>query len=449
MEHEAAKQAKEIPQLDGHWLVGNLMEFKDAPHEFMARVAAQGHDLVQFRILNKKLIAVLDADYAEVIFKNHSQNYARGKQRKPLESLLGKGLINLEGEKWKSHRRMVAQGFKPDFLKTSLNHNSVLVTTLLDEWEEKSANNETIEIVEEMRRIALSVIVKGLFSVDLDLNENQRLYNAIANANKVLFKRFVSLVSAPDWIPTPLNRQLAEARKGMDWFTQEQLKIRQSEPDHNQGDVFAHFLALHEAGELSREDVFDEIRTLFVAGFETTAAAVAWTLYLIAKNPQVTERWYKELEAYLGGKPPTWDNIGKLKFTEQLFMEGLRLKPTVYMMSRVCQKDDVVNGYTVPAGSPMVLSLYAIHRSHKYWDNPDQFMPERFDKAWPEHAYFPFGLGKHICIGNRFSVLESTLILACIGQRFKLSLQNNEEVKDAARITLTPADEILVNLESR
>jgi len=97
MEHEAAKQAKEIPQLDGHWLVGNLMEFKDAPHEFMARVAAQGHDLVQFRILNKKLIAVLDADYAEVIFKNHSQNYARGKQRKPLESLLGKGLINLEG----------------------------------------------------------------------------------------------------------------------------------------------------------------------------------------------------------------------------------------------------------------------------------------------------------------------------------------------------------------
>jgi len=395
------------------------------------------------------MIAVLSAECAEAIFKSSSQNFPRGKQRKPLESLLGKGLVNLEGDKWKDHRRMVAQGFRSEFLRDSLAHNSNLVSTLLDGWEQKAIGNEAIDIVEEMRRITLSVIIKALFSVDLNLQDNQRLYSAITNANKVLFKRYVSLINFPDWIPTPLNRQMAETRQAMDAYTEEQFQLRQSSPEKKTGDIFDHFLALQQAGEMSREDIFSEIKTLLVAGFETSAAALAWTLYLIAKNPQVTDRWYKELDEHLGGEPPNWDNIGKLKFTEQLFMEGLRLFPPVYMLSRTTQEDIQVQEFHIPAGSPVVLSIYAIHRSEEYWDHPNEFRPERFESDWPEHAYFPFGLGKHVCIGNRFSMLESTLILASIGQRFRLSLKGTKEITGEAGVTLTPKEKILVNLGKR
>jgi cytochrome P450 len=300
-----------------------------------------------------------------------------------------------------------------------------------------------------MRRITLSVIIKALFSVDLNLQDNQRLYSAITNANKVLFKRYVSLINFPDWIPTPLNRQMAETRQAMDAYTEEQFQLRQSSPEKKTGDIFDHFLALQQAGEMSREDIFSEIKTLLVAGFETSAAALAWTLYLIAKNPQVTDRWYKELDEHLGGEPPNWDNIGKLKFTEQLFMEGLRLFPPVYMLSRTTQEDIQVQEFHIPAGSPVVLSIYAIHRSEEYWDHPNEFRPERFESDWPEHAYFPFGLGKHVCIGNRFSMLESTLILASIGQRFRLSLKGTKEITGEAGVTLTPKEKILVNLGKR
>jgi enediyne biosynthesis protein E7 len=442
-------QGKDIPQLEGHPVLGNLPEFKRGPHEFMARALSLDSGLVQFRIFNKKMIAVLSAQCAETIFKSKSHNFPRGKQRKPLESLLGKGLVNLEGDKWKDHRRMVAQGFRPEFLRDSLDHNSNLVSTLLDGWERKSKSSEAIDIVEEMRQITLSVIIKALFSVDLNLDDNQRLYHAITNANKVLFKRYVSLINFPDWMPTPLNRQMAETRRAMDAYTEEQFQLRQSNSEVKTGDIFDHFLALQQAGEMTREDIFSEIKTLLVAGFETSAAALAWTLYLIAKNPQVTDRWYGELDEHLGGEPPNWDNISKLKFTEQLFMEGLRLFPPVYMLSRTTLEDIQVEEFQIPAGSPVVLSIYAIHRSEEYWENPNDFRPERFEGDWPEHAYFPFGLGKHVCIGNRFSMLESTLILASIGQRFGLSLTENQEITGEAGVTLTPKEKILVKLDKR
>jgi len=443
------KQDKDIPQLEGYPILGNLLEFKQGPHKFMARALSLGSGLVQFRMFKRKMLAVLSAECAQTIFKTKSHNFPRGKQRKPLESLLGKGLVNLEGDKWKDHRRMVAQGFRPEFLRDSLAHNSSLVSTLLDGWDQKSTGNEVIDIVEEMRRITLSVIIKALFSVDLNLDDNQRLYSAITNANKVLFKRYVSLINFPDWMPTPLNRQMAETRQAMDAYTEQQFQIRQANPEVKTGDIFDHFLALEKVGEMSREDIFSEIKTLLVAGFETSAAALAWTLYLIAKNPQVTERWYKELDEHLEGEPPNWDNISKLKYTERLFMEGMRLFPPVYMLSRTTEEDIQVQEFHIPAGSPVVLSIYAIHRSEAYWDHPNEFRPERFEGDWPEHAYFPFGLGKHVCIGSRFSMLESTLILASIGQRFRLSLAENKEIVGEAGVTLTPKEKILVNLEKR
>lgn len=440
---------REIPRIRGNRFLGSLLDFKKAPHEFMANSCSPGHSLIQFRMINREMIGIVGSDCAEAIFKQKSQNFPRGKLRKSLESLLGLGLVNLEGEEWKNHRRMVAQAFKPDFLKYTLNQNSILVTKLLDDWANKATRNMAIDAADEMRIFTMSVIIKALFSTDLNLQQDQKTYKAIADANDLMFKHYTSLLKFPDWVRSPLNVRLAEARQSMNIYTALQFQKKMGNPDRQSGDMGDHFLELQDKGVMSFEEIYDEIRTLLVAGFETTATALAWTLYLIAKNPQVTQKWHKELDEQLGSEPPTWENISKLKFTEHLLMEGLRLYPPVYMISRVCLQDDVVHGYFIPADSPVILSIYAIQRSPEYWDKPDQFIPERFASDWPEHAFIPFGVGKHICIGSRFSMLESILILACIGQRFNISLARDENINPDAKVTLIPSGEISLKLESR
>ncbi|MEQ8314542.1 MAG: cytochrome P450 [Gammaproteobacteria bacterium] len=442
-------KGKEIPKVPGHWLLGSLVDFKRAPHEFLASAAQFGEGLVQFRLLHKKMIAITSPSVAQHLFKTNSQNYPRGNQRKALESVLGLGLITQEGKLWKHHRRVVAQAFRSDFLQYSLNQNSRLVSSLLDSWAEKADSGEFVDVVEETRKMTLAVIVRALFSVDLDLESNQELYSAIVDANHLMFTRHTSPLSFPDWIPTPLNRKLAHTRHVMDAFIDQRLADKEAVAGEGTEDIADHFLQAENEGELGRQQIYDEIRTLLVAGFETTATSLAWTIYLLAKHPEVTESWRQELDGVLGDRAPVWEDMGSLPKTEQIVMEGLRLYPPAYGLTRTSLEDEVVEGYHLPAAASLVLSIYGIQRSGLYWQDPEQFRPDRFAEDWPEEAFLPFGMGKHICIGSRFSILESTLILACIGQRFEFELAEDRIVAPRAQVTLLPEQSILLRLRNR
>ncbi|MCH7815345.1 MAG: cytochrome P450 [Proteobacteria bacterium] len=440
---------KEIPQVRGHWFYGSLRELNESPHSFFANAGPEGHGLFQFRILHKKMISVVDADCALHIFKTNSQNYIRGSNFKKLQAILGLGLICLEGDLWKQHRRFVAPAFKPDFLKYSLSQNIQLIHSLLEEWTQHSLESKPVEIVDQMRRFTLSVIVKALFSIDIDLEKNQQLYRAIVEANDLIFRRNFSPFPFPNWVPTPLNRRIAHTRRAMDKFSNQQISLKQQNPDRDTNDIVDYLLTPNQNGELSHDEMLDEIRTLFIAGFETTATSLTWALYLIARTPDVAARWMQELDHCLGKRDPTWDDIAKLKYTENIFKETLRLYPPAYGLSRMCVAEDINQGYRIPAGSPLLVSIFGIHRSAKYWEDPDQFKPERFEKDWPQHAYLPFGMGKHSCIGSRFAYIEAILILASIGQRFTLALEDSAEVPPNAKVTLLPSRKIFVHLRQR
>ena len=443
------ESSSEIPTVPGHWLFGNLLEFKKAPHEFLARAAQYGEGLVQFRLLHKKMIAITSPQAAQCLFKSNSKNYPRGNQRKALESILGLGLITQEGRLWKHHRRVVAQAFRTDFLQYSLNQNSRLVNKLLADWEKKAAAGEVVDVVDETRKMTLAVIVRALFSIDLDLNRNRALYAAIVEANHLMFTRHTSPVSFPDWVPTPLNRRILRTREVMDEFISQCLATKESNSESASEDIADHFLAAEAEGDLDRQQIYDEIRTLLVAGFETTATSLAWTLYLLAKNPDTMKPWQEELNKVLAGRAPVWEDMNNLPRTEHIVMEGLRRFPPAYGLTRTCLQDDVVEGFRIPAGASLVLSIYGIQNSPRYWDEPEKFAPERFAGDWPERAFLPFGMGKHICIGSRFSILESTLILACIGQRFDFSLADEREVSPKAQVTLLPESAISLRLRNR
>jgi len=443
------KAAKQIPQVEGHWFYGNLRELKKAPHRFFSRPGPEDCGLFQYKIFHKKMVFIVDVDCAEHIFKTNSQNFVRGRQFKNLQAILGLGLICLEGDLWKQHRRFVAPAFKPDFLKYSLKQNIQLVHSLLQEWTQFSVESKPIDVVDQMRRFTVAVIVRALFSIDIDLEKNQQLYRAIVNANDLVFKRHMSLINFPSWVPTSLNRKISQTKSDIDRFTAQQLLVKEQNPDRDTNDIVDFLLLSNQEAELSLSDLYDEIRTLFVAGFETTSTSLAWALYLIAGSPEVQERWIQELDDCLGQRDPSWDDIGKLKYTENILKESLRLYPPAYGLSRVCLQDDIVEGYKIAKGTPVLLSIYGIHRSPKYWQDPDEFMPERFERDWPQHAFIPFGMGKHSCIGSRFSIIEAILILASIGQRFSISLVDSEEVTPNAKVTLLPGRKIFIRLKQR
>ena len=444
-----ATTRREIPRLPAHWLLGNLPEFRRAPQDFIAHGCPPGHGLWMFRVFHKKMLVISDPDCAEHIFKTNGGNYRRGHQFKNLSAILGTGLVCMEGEVWKRHRKFVAPAFKPDFLKYSLTQNVRLIHKMLESWDQASAEGRCIDGAEEMRRFTLTVIVHALFSVDIDLEKHQALYQALVDANDLVFRRHTSLINFPAWVPTPLNRAIAGCRRDIDEFISEQLRQKRANPDSGSEDIVDYLLAANKDGELSEAEVYDEICTLFVAGFETTATALAWTLYLLARNPEAVAKWQVELDEVLADRPPTWDDIPRLKFTENIFRESMRLYPSIYGLSRVSLQDDLVNGYAMPGGQAMILSIYGIQRSPEYWDEPEAFKPERFEGKWPQRAYLPFGIGKHVCIGARFATIEAMLILACIGQRFHLQLDIDEEIAPEARVSLLPSRPIKLRLERR
>lgn len=448
---------REIPSVPGHWLLGNLLEFKRAPHEFLREASRYGEGLVQFRLFHKKMIAITSPECAQILFKTGSKNYPRGTQRKSLESILGLGLITQEGRLWKHHRRVVAQAFRPDFLEYSLEQNSKLVAQLLSQWDALASNKKTVDVVDETRKITLSVIVRALFSIDLDLTNNRDLYSVIVNANHLMFARHTSLINFPDWVPTPLNKKIAKVRQVMDEFITEELtkkeKVRAAAISAGNeipsNDIADHLLQAEAAGDIERQQIYDEIRTLLVAGFETTATSLAWTIYLLAQHRDIMQDWQAELDEVLGGKPPKWEHISRLPLTEYIVMEGMRLYPPAYGLTRTSLEEAVVEGFRMPAGASIVLSIYGIQHDAEYWEDPDKFDPTRFSREWREDAFLPFGMGKHICIGSRFSILESMLVLASIGQRFDFRLADESKVSPDARVTLLPGSEIKLNLNLR
>ncbi len=442
-------QAQEAPKVPGHWLLGSLLEFKRAPHAFLREIGKSGHGLVQFRLFHKRQFVITDIDCANEVFKSNSQNFPRGAQRKALQSVLGLGLITREGSLWKHQRRVVAQAFRQDFLQYSLQQNGRLVTQLLESWEHRLCSVEAVDVVEEMRRITLSVIVKALFSIDIDLVKNQKLYASIVNANHLMFRRHTSPLNLPDWIPTPLNRAIAETRLCMNEFIAECLKSKEAETERTSEDIVDHFLRMEAEGEMSRQQIYDEVRTLLVAGFETTATSLAWTLYLLARHPDITKQWQEELDVQLAGRVPGWEDMKNLKFTECIVKEGLRLFPPAYAITRSSASEATINGYRIPAGTAIALSIYGIQRSERYFASPDEFIPQRFNNGDSEEAFIPFGLGKHICIGSRFSILEAMLILACIGQKFDISQLENKQIMPSSQVTLLPGEPIMLKLSSR
>ncbi|MFN2546921.1 MAG: cytochrome P450 [Myxococcales bacterium] len=239
-------------------------------------------------------------------------------------------------------------------------------------------------------------------------------------------------------LPTPENRRLRRAVSALDRIV---LRIIAERRQTRGDDLLSMLMEARDAdtGEaMDDRQLRDEAMTIFLAGHETTANALAWTWLLLSRYPAALRELREELSQVLGGRSPTADDLPRLKFTRMLLEESMRLYPPAWIIARSASGADEIGGYSIPAGSIVFVAPYVVHRHPKYWSDPEGFDPHRFEKEPPRGAYFPFGGGPRQCIGNGFAMMEAQLVLATMAQRVKFELVPGHPVEPEPSITLRP-----------
>jgi cytochrome P450 len=410
-------------------------------------------DVVRISFLNQEGYLLNHPDGVKHILQNHHLQYSKDVYAlKFLKALLGEGLLTNEGASWLAQRRLM----QPAFHRKRLSALSTVMTdatcAMLERWHGIAQRGEVLDVAQEMMQLTLRNVGLALLSRDLS-NEMNRLGQAFATY-RTLLMQYLYTPFPPLGVPTPRNRRLQATIRELDTIIEGIISERRKQNTVT-GDLLSILLQARdeETGEgMTDRQVRDEVMTLLLAGHETTATALTWTWYLLSQYPKVEDRLHTELDQVLAGQPPTVEQLPRLPYTRMILEETLRLYPPTFSLSRRALADDEIGGYALPAKSTILLCPYTTHRHPAFWEDPDEFNPERFQPeraaGRPHFAYFPFGGGPRQCIGNQFALMEAQLILATIAQRYRLRLASQHSVEAEVVLTIRPRHGLPMTLQS-
>lgn len=364
-----------------------------------------------------------------------------------LKPVLGQGLLSSEGSFHAKQRKLIAPAFA---------HKRVAAyaATMADRAEAFAGgvvDGEVLDIAEGMMRLTLEIVGKALFDAEVS-SDAADVGESVSSAMKLVMGQLVSLVPIPPNVPTPRNRKIRSAVDKLDAVIFRLVAQRRQEGG-DRGDLLSILLeSKDEHGRgMSDQQVRDEAMTLFLAGHETTANALTWTLYLLAKNPEVRGRVEAELDAYAG--PLTYEALAKLPLVLAVLKEAMRLYPPVYLLARRAIAPVTLGGQPVRPNTLVFVNILGMHRNPRYFPDPDAFVPDRFlgdaEKKLPRNAYLPFGGGPRICIGNHFALMEGHVLLATLLRRHRFHLLDDAAVALEPLITLRPLGGLRLRAEKR
>jgi cytochrome P450 len=373
-----------------------------------------------------------------------------------LKRTLGEGLLTSDGDLWKHQRKLMAQAFTPKRIRGYGDTMASVVGGTL-----RYHDGEVVNIHAEMSRITMEVVAAVLFGATIGPREFALVGKSMETLNTYYANSPEAVLILPRWVPTPLNMQVNAAVERLDGLIYAIIAKRRAARSRAQGsdkggdpsdpsgdsaeaqrDLLDVLLGAQDDGGagMSDQQLRDEAMTLFLAGHETTALALAHTFYLLSKHPEVERRLRAELDAVLGDRLPNADDVKQLVYTERVLKESMRLYPPAWTTGRQANEDVVVGGYHVPKGSQILTSQWVVHRDSRFFPDPEAFDPDRWEperaKLIPRYAYFPFGGGPRICIGNHFAMMEATLILAIVARRFHFELLPGQTLTFNPSVTL-------------
>lgn len=422
------------------------------PLGFIAGVAHEYGDIVLARLGPIRMYLLHHPDAVKHVLQENNQNYVKGFVVARVKVLIGDGLFTSEGDFWRRQRRLAQPSFHRERLAGFAETMIAKTAARLDGWEVAARRGAPIDVAAEMSALALTIVGETLFGRDLS-GDAATAGAALHAALEITAHRGMAFVVPPLWVPTRRNRTLRRALGTLDALVYDLIDGRRRR--HDPGlDLLGTLMAARDAdtGEsMSPRQLRDEVMTFLLAGHETTAVALAWTWYLLARHPEIAEQARGEVQAALGDRLPTLDDLPRLPLSRMVVEEAMRLYPPVWGIARQAIGPDRIGGYDIPAGSLVNISPWVTHRHPAVWHEPERFDPERFrpgvDHGRPRFAYFPFSGGPRLCIGEAFALMEAQLIVAMTLQRFRLTLATPGVVVPEPTLTLRPRGGLRMRVE--
>ena len=427
------------------WLPGGAFwAFRKDPLAFFTNTARTYGDIAGFSFGPQKVYLVSRPEWIEDILVKSAGKFAKGVALERAKVLLGNGLLTAAGQEHLKHRRMIqplfhrqhVQGFAEAFVR----HATA--------WRDQVTPGATLDITREMSGLTLGIIGETMFSSDVQ-GDADEVREALTDAVSNFAYAFIPGLNHLQKLPLPIFIKVRKARERLDRVIHRVIAERRhlagTEVPALRTDLVAMLLAARDPenpneGGMGDTQIRDEAMTIFLAGHETTANAMAWTWHLLGSAPEAEARLHAELATVLAGRVPTMDDVPKLEWTRAIISESMRLFPPAWTMGRRVLQDHALGSHTVEKDSLVILSQWVVHHDPRWWSEPEAFTPERWMAPTdrPKYAYFPFGGGTRVCIGEAFAWTEAILLLATIAQRWRFVRGEQPAPTTEPRITLRP-----------
>jgi cytochrome P450 len=424
------------------------------PTDFLEQAATDSPTLAHFRLGREHMYVLGTPELIRGLLLGHGRVTAKGRGLEQARRLLGQGLLTSEGDLHRRQRRLLQPAFHPDRIRTYANEMRAAAVDLPAGagWRD----GEVRDVAAEMRGLTLRIVGRTLFATDLAADATgvaTALTTFLGRAQRVMVPGGPLL----NRLPLPSTRRLAEAGADLDRVVYRLIGEHRATGDR--GDMLSMLLAARDDDGTAMPDrqVRDEALTLMLAGHETTANALAWAWLLLDRHPEAARRLHAEVDPL--PTAPTYDDLDRLLWTRAVVAETLRLYPPAWVVGRRMLADVTLDGWTVPARSICVASQWVTHRDPRWWTEPLAYHPERWLDAagrydenapgQPRGAYFPFGLGRRVCIGESFAWTEAVLVLATMARDWAPTLVPGHPVDVRPAITLRPAHGLRMTLHRR
>jgi len=411
------------------WALPGLLRKLAVDRLGMMEDAARLSDAVRVAMGPKKMYIFNRPDYAKHVLADNAANYHKGIGLVESRKILGDGLLTSEGELWRAQRTNVQPAFRPRRIAEqagAVAEEAAALVALL----RTRAGQGPVDVLQEVTGLTLGVLGRTL--MDTSLDGHGGIAHAFEAVQDQAMFDMVTQGLVPTWVPLATQRRFRRARRDLARTVDELVADRASRLDESDpgDDAFARMILAarrHDDPAVGRRLLREELVTLLLAGHETTASTLGWTLFLLARHPHVRDLLRDEARAVLaGGRTPDADDLHKLTYTTQVVQEAMRLYPPVWILPRVAQQADEVGGFPVPAGADVLVCPYTLHRHPDLWDDPERFDPGRFDAARtanrPRYAYIPFGAGPRFCVGSGLGMMEAVFVTALVTRDLDLDV---------------------------
>ena len=408
-----------------------MVNVNDNPFNFLMDLIQKYGDIIYIKLQQKDAYILSNPDYIEQIFTRDSKLFSKTRAAE-LRPFLGNGLLLNEGDSHRQHRKIIQPLFLPKSIKSYSDIMVDNIRNISDNWQD----NTTIDVLQEMTMLAMGVMTESLFGINF---RDRDTFSKVSDSFTNILESFTQvhqpieniLVENPTNTDEDNKKQKNKFQDSLDYLNQKIYTlmdhIKKTNPE--KPNLISHLMKAKDpdSGEvgLPEKQIRDEIMIFLFAAHDTTSTALTWSLAYLATNQMIQDKLQKELDSVLErGRLPTGDDLPKLEYAEKIFKETLRIRPSVWALSRLTNEEYTMGEYVIPSNSVIFMSQYAMHNSPKYYVDPDKFIPERWTKEFlfklPRFAYFPFGGGIRSCIGETFAVQEGILALATIFQKWKI-----------------------------